>query len=65
MTQQIRVSDETYASLVGLKGFMEMKDRVPLSMNDVINELLDHFPKQTLDLEENDIFKVNEPPKQN
>ena len=61
MTQQIRVSDETYATLVGLKGFMEMKDRVPLSMNDIINELLAHFPKQNLNLSEDDIFTVSEP----
>ena len=61
MPQQIRVSDETYATLVGLKGFMEMKDRVPLSMNDIIVELLDRFPKQRLDLEKNDIFTVDEP----
>jgi predicted CopG family antitoxin len=65
MTQQIRVSDETYATLVGLKGFMEMKDRVPLSMGDMINELIEHYPKQHLDLETNDIFTVNEPKPQN
>lgn len=61
MTQQVRVSDETYATLVGLKGFLEMKDRVPLSMGDIIDELIQRYPKQRLDLEENDIFKVDEP----
>jgi predicted CopG family antitoxin len=57
----IRVSDETYSILVGLKGFLELKDRVDLSMGDMIDELIEHYPKQHLDLDNNDIFEVTEP----
>jgi predicted CopG family antitoxin len=64
MTQQVRVSDEAYTSLVKLKGFLEMKRGVDMSMGDMINELLDHYPKQRLELKDGDIFEVEEP-KQN
>jgi predicted CopG family antitoxin len=60
MVKQIRVSDEAYTSIVRLKGFLELKRGEDMSIGDMINELLDHYPKQSLGLAEDDIFEVSD-----
>lgn len=64
MVKQIRVCDETFDHLVRLKAFMTLKTGEDLSMGDMVNILVDHFPKQRLNLEEGDIFIVEGPVEQ-
>jgi hypothetical protein len=62
MVKQVRLDDELFYQLVRLKGFLEMKDGVPMSMGDMVRELFDKYPKQKLFITEDDpLFKDEGP----
>jgi hypothetical protein len=64
MTVNIRVHDDTHVNLVRLKSFIQLKEGFEMSMGDFIDELLAKYPKQTLELDENDPLFFIEGPRQ-
>jgi len=62
MAVNIRVDEELHTILVRLKSFLQIKQGYEMSMGDFIRELVEKYPKQTLELDENEtLFRVEGP----